>query len=102
MRQTFARQFYSSGAWASCRESYKKTTGNLCERCLKMGQITPADEVHHKIKLTPQNINDPSVTLNFANLEALCERCHKIAHKMKRRYTVDEDGELTVLDTRLG
>ena len=96
MRKTFARQFRSSGAWASCRESYRKSVGNLCERCLKRGQINPIDEVHHKIRLTPQNINDPSVTLNFANLEGLCERCHKLAHKRKRRYDVDENGRLVI------
>lgn len=102
MRDAFARQFYSSGAWAECRKAYRKSVGNLCECCLKTGQITPADEVHHKIRLTPQNINDPSVTLNFVNLEALCESCHKLAHKKKRRYAVDEDGELRVLEAPLG
>ena len=102
MRDPFARQFYSSGAWAECRAAYRKSVGNMCERCLKVGQINPADEVHHKIKLTPKNIGDPSVTLNWDNLEALCERCHKSAHKMKRRYEVDEDGELRVLEAPLG
>ena len=102
MRDPFARQFYSSGAWADCREAYRKSIGNLCENCLKNGQINPVDEVHHKIRLTPQNINDPNVTLNWKNLEGLCERCHKLAHKRKRRYNVDESGRLSILDTPLG
>lgn len=102
MRDPFARQFYSSGAWADCREAYRKSVGNLCESCLKMGQISPVDEVHHKIRLTPQNIDDPNVTLNWKNLEALCEKCHKLAHKKKRRWIVGEDGELTIRDTPLG
>ena len=101
MRDTFARRFYSSGAWADCRELYRKSVSNLCENCLKNGMITPAEEVHHKIRLTPANINDPSVTLNWDNLEALCERCHKLAHKRKRRYQVDKDGELRIRDTPL-
>ena len=102
MRDLFARKFYSSGAWADCREAYRKSVGNLCESCLKMGQISPVDEVHHKIRLTPQNIDDPNVTLNWKNLEALCEKCHKLAHKKKRRWMVGEDGELTIRDTPLG
>lgn len=98
MRDPFARRFYDSYAWQQCRKAYLKSVGNLCESCLKCGQITPADEVHHKIKLTPQNIDDPNVTLNWENLEALCEGCHKSAHKMKRRYKVDEAGRVVVLD----
>ena len=102
VRDPFARQFYSSGAWADCREAYRTSIGNLCEICLKNGQINPVDEVHHKIRLTPQNINDPKVTLNWKNLEGLCERCHKLAHKRKRRYNVDESGRLSILDGPLG
>lgn len=32
--------------------------------------------VHHKIVLTPENINDPEVTLNWEYLELLCLDCH--------------------------
>ena len=101
VRDAFARRFYSSGAWADCRAAYRESVANLCENCLKCGMITPADEVHHKIRLTPANINDPTVTLNWENLEALCEKCHKLAHKRKRRYQVGEDGELRIRDTPL-
>ena len=101
MRDAFARQFYSSGAWAECRELYRKSVADLCENCLKNGMITPAEGVHHKIRLTPQNINNPAVTLNWENLEALCEKCHKIAHKRKRRYQIGADGKLRIKDTPL-
>jgi predicted HNH restriction endonuclease len=56
----------------------------------------PAEEVHHKIRLTPQNITDARITLSWTNLEALCGKCHKDAHKRKRRYTTDENGRVTV------
>lgn len=36
----------------------------------------PGYIVHHKIKLTPWNIDDQSVTLNPANLEYVCLDCH--------------------------
>lgn len=101
MREEFARQFYSSGSWANCREGYRKSVGNLCENCLKNGMIEPAQEVHHKIKLTPKNINNPNVTLNWDNLEALCGKCHKAAHKRKRRYRIDESGRLKIRGTPL-
>jgi 5-methylcytosine-specific restriction endonuclease McrA len=45
-----------------------------------MGIYVPATQVHHKIWLTEENINDPSVTLNLDNLEALCEVCHAKEH----------------------
>lgn len=36
--------------------------------------------MHHRIWLTPENINDPSVSLNFDNLELLCQDCHNKEH----------------------
>ena len=42
------------------------------------------DEVHHKIPLTPENIYNPEITLNWDNLELLCSSCHSIEHNKKR------------------
>lgn len=39
----------------------------------------PAEEVHLKKELTPDNINDISVTVNPDNLISLCGDCHKSA-----------------------
>ena len=47
----------------------------VCERCGR-----PARIVHHKNYITPQNIHDPYVTLDWANLEALCIDCHNAEH----------------------
>lgn len=63
----------------------------MCERCLKAGIIRPGEMVHHKKHLTEENLNDPAVALNFANLELLCRDCHAAEHA-KRRYWVDVDG----------
>ena len=96
----FAHGFYRSIAWQQCRAAYVKSKSGLCERCLKMGLDTPGAEVHHKVRLTPENINDPSVTLNWNNLELLCEHCHGQEHKRKAkgggRWRVDEDGTLLI------
>lgn len=73
-----------------------KSVGGLCEKCLQLGQITPAEEVHHKVFLTPQNISDPNVTLSFGNLIALCREHHRQAHGGRVvRYEVDEYGRVT-------
>lgn len=57
--------------------------------------------MHHKVRLTPANLNDPAVSLNWANLELLCDDCHKAEHKKRkkkgaRRYAVAEDGTLLI------
>lgn len=53
----------------------------LCERCARMGKLTPARLVHHKIPLTPNNISDPNIAVNPDNLEALCYECHDDVHR---------------------
>ncbi len=91
----FAEKFYSSQQWKDCRKAYAASVGNLCERCLKDGIITPGEAVHHKIRLTPANINDPSVTLNFQNLEVLCREHHAQEHNGTiRRFKVDDMGRV--------
>ena len=93
--QDYAKTFYKSKTWQSCRASYLKQARGLCEVCLRRGLYTPADTVHHIIHITPQNINDPSVTLNFSNLLAVCRDCHAEQHRTKRRYKVDKFGRVT-------
>lgn len=93
----YAKIFYSSKAWQRCRDSYKASVGGLCERCKAKGQLRPAEIVHHVTHITPNNINDPFVTLNPANLEALCRDCHAEVHKrVKKRYKVDANGRIVV------
>ena len=70
--------------------------------CVKCG--VPAEEVHHKEHLTPENIGDVSVTLNPDNLISLCRDCHFEEHRgehakgrmnnEKDEYEFDEDGYL--------
>ncbi len=94
--------FYGSGVWIDCARAYRRAHP-LCERCLARHEISTAEEVHHKIKLAPGNINDPDVTLRWDNLEALCGDCHRKEHhkqrreeRGQRRWTVDADGRVTV------
>lgn len=79
MAQEWAIKFYNSKEWKKCRESYiNNTVDKLCERC-----SMPGEEVHHKIYLTPENINNPYITLSWDNLELLCSSCHSKEHNEK-------------------
>lgn len=79
------REFYNSTAWKRVRDAYKASKQGLCERCLARGYIVPCEEVHHKIRLTADNINDPSISLNYDNLECLCQECHIKEHEKDAR-----------------
>lgn len=95
----FAVSFYTSQAWADCREAYRKSAGGLCEVCLSKGLITAGEIVHHKIHLTPENITDPTITLNFDNLQLVCRECHGEIHKRKKkRYKVTGDGKVIITE----
>lgn len=96
MAKDFAKKFYKSKEWRECRESYIIKVHGLCERCMRPGKI-----LHHKIKLSPENINNPDVVLNHDNLEFLCQTCHN-ADELKEhtenpivlRYRFDESGDI--------
>lgn len=97
MARDFAKAFYHSREWTRCQAEYVKRTGGLCERCRERGLIVPGVIVHHKIHITPDNINDPSITLNNDNLILVCRDCHAELHKRKKRYKVDELGRVTAI-----
>ena len=85
MARDFSKKFYNSKQWKKCRESFKQSKFGICERCEQ-----PGIEVHHKIYLSPDNINDPEITLSWSNLELLCESCHSKQHMSK--YDVVDEG----------
>lgn len=75
------------------RKAYLLSQQAICERC---GE--PAKVVHHKVWLTKERIQEPSLTLSWNNLEALCQDCHNKEHHKKekgsRRYLFGEDGSV--------
>ena len=94
----FARKFYSSKAWKNTRAAYAKSRRNLCELCLEKGLLVPCEIVHHKVELTPENIDNPDVTLNWNNLQCVCRDCHAMIHDRRNlRYKIDELGRVTPL-----
>lgn len=105
MAKDFAKKFYNSKEWKSCRKSYiaKRIMidGGLCEVCHKeLGCI-----LHHKVLLTPANINNPDITLNHCNLQLDCKECHDeeeghfIDSKSKKQLMCrfDENGQPIIL-----
>lgn len=87
-------------AWQDCRAGYRKKAGGLCEVCLSKGIYKPGEIVHHKKELTPDNINNPLITLDWGNLQLVCRDCHAEIHEKKKkgvRWTVGEDGKIAPL-----
>lgn len=93
MAQPWARAFYNSVAWRRCRRAYSLSVFGLCERC-----GAPGAEVHHKVYLTPANIDYPPITLGWDNLELLCADCHRKEHfltaAMREGVQFDDDGDI--------
>lgn len=76
MAKEFAKPFYNSKQWINCRKSfisYRITIdGGACQHCKdKLGYI-----VDHIEELTPDNINNPEITLSYNNFQFLCLDCH--------------------------
>lgn len=91
----WARSFYKSIAWIKCRAAYIVSVYGMCERCPSPGKI-----VHHKVYLSPENIDDPSIALNHELLEYLCQDCHNKEHMGSHEPSIaeglefDSDGNL--------
>lgn len=81
MAKEWAKAFYNSKAWQRCRKSYIVKVYGLCEWCGEPGYI-----VDHIEELTPNNINDPDITLNHDNLQYLCLDDHN--KKTFQKYNV--------------
>ena len=81
MAREFAKEFYNSKAWHKTKNAFIKsriaTDGGMCQEC----HDRPGVIVHHRHWLTPNNINDPDITLSWSNLEYVCHNCHDIIHE---------------------
>lgn len=93
MAREFSRAFYKRKAWKKCREYIYNKYHGLCVECGK-----PGEEVHHITWLSPDNIDDASITLGEENLILLCRDCHMKKHRKKETtksgLIFNENGEL--------
>ena len=94
MAKPWAKAFYNSTAWQRVREAALIRDGYLCTRCGELAQ-----EVHHIIHLTSDNVNDPAISLNLDNLASLCEDCHKLQHSDDRATARMKDKDLADLSS---
>lgn len=92
----WAEAFYKSDTWRETSKQYIASVGGMCERCSTDIDPIPAKICHHRIYLTPRNVNDFDIALCWDNLEALCQTCHNREHNggKERRYAFDEDGNV--------
>lgn len=93
MALDYSKPFYNSKKWKELRLYVCESRHWTCEECGEFG-----DQVHHIIEITPDNINDPNITLNEDNLQLLCEECHNAKRKVERDIedglVFDENGNL--------
>ena len=107
MARDFSRAFYSSKAWRSVQASYMRQPVQtrrgtcpplMCERCFELtARLVPAEIVHHIHPLSPENIDDPDVTLSTDNLMRVCRDCHAQLHSSSDfvpRVAFDEQGRV--------
>ena len=70
----------------------------MCELCYSRGILKPAEIIHHKKPLTPDNVDDPAVCYSFDNLMRVCRDCHAEIHSGSppppRRVRFDEFGNV--------
>ena len=95
MAREFSKSFYNSVAWKKTSKAYASSVFFICEKCGKPGYI-----VHHKEHLTPQNINNPEITLNWDNLMFLCLDCHNKIHGAQdnRKIEFDDYGNVVKIN----
>ena len=85
----WGKAFYKSKQWVRCKAAYiaKRIMidGGMCGVCKK----NPGYMVHHEITLTPENINDPEISLNHELLSYECKECHDKheGHGIKQKRT---------------
>lgn len=83
MAKEYSKKFYNSSPWKKLSAYIRNKYDNTCQECGEFG-----DQVHHIEEITPENINDPNITLNENNLTLLCDKCHNA--KKKKELDINE------------
>ncbi len=81
-------RFYKSSEWKIARAMKIASAAGRCERCGDVGT-----EVQHIIRLTPENVIEPEISLKQESLMLLCNECHNKEHerfKGKKEYSFDK------------
>ena len=98
MAKLYAVKFYHSKLWKDARQYALRRDHFTCQMCFDR-----AEEIHHIIELTQENINDVNISLNVDNLQSLCRRCHANITKgyvgaVDSEYIFSDDGQVIERD----
>lgn len=78
------QRFYASKRWRGLREMLIVERHGYCDRCGKDFSTDTSQLIaHHKEHLTDENLKDPAVAVDPANIEILCPHCHALEHRDK-------------------
>jgi len=75
------KHVYNTLRWKKLRLQ-KLRENPLCEKCLELGKLTPAQDVHHIKEISKgENIEEKQeLGFNYDNLKSLCQECHHKIH----------------------
>ena len=96
MAKEWARNFYASKQWREVRQQVLRRDLYTCAHC-----NARAEEIHHIIELTPDNITDINIALNPDNLISMCHDCHTKTTKgstgdLQEGYVFSDDGQVVM------
>jgi predicted kinase len=79
-KYSLIKTFLASERWIRFRLGLIAERGPVCQKCGRV--ITnPLDCIgHHITELTPENVNDPMISLNPQNVLIVCYDCHNEIH----------------------
>lgn len=97
MAKEFSRLIYMRKRWRDTRKHALRRDQYTCQSC-----GARAEEVHHIIELTPDNIHDDHVVYGLDNLQSLCFRCHQLETRggtdTVDGFVFDDQGQLVPVD----
>lgn len=100
MAKEYSKGFYNSPAWRKVRKAFiterVRIDGGMCQKC----KDTTGYIVDHITEISPDNINDTSITLSWSNLQYLCLPCHNtktFGEHEEKRYYFDDNGYIQQL-----
>lgn len=85
-RDSEAVKFYKSKHWERTSRNYRYKQP-ICERCLTLGIVTPADVVDHVKERKDLSDDEQHLLYDESNLMSLCHACHnrKTAQERAKR-----------------
>lgn len=86
------QKVYNKSIWRKVKAEALKRSNHMCEVCRVKGKVTPADHVHHIIKVSDGN---SSTHYNLDNLIAVCAKCHNKVEGMNMKSLVEYLRELS-------